>query len=216
MGMQDRWGRLASLTGVLFAAVVVAAFVSNSSESPEPNASATKVVSYFTSHRSEVEASSILFAVAFLVFVFFAGTLRSHLRRSASAEGLASLALAGSVLMAVGAGTLSGLEYGLAHELSHFSPTVAQTLSILDNLLFLPLLIGAFVFGVSAGLAILRGRQLPVWLGWVAIVLAIVAMVPPIGFAALVGFVLWSLVVSVLMYVRGGAGAERPAMASAG
>ena len=75
---------------------------------------------------------------------------------------------------------------------------------MLSNELFLPILGGAFVFGVCAGLAIVRGAALPTWLGWVAIVLGIVTLFPPIGFFALFGFVIWTVIVSVLMYQRTG------------
>jgi hypothetical protein len=212
--MSNRVSRLGSLTGVLFALVVIAAAVSGG-ETPEANASAAKVVAYYGTHRSQVETSAILFAIAFLVVVLFAGSLRSYLRRtSAAAEGLSALVLAGGVLMAVGAITGSGLEYGLAHNLHALSPTEAQTLNFISNEIFLPLLAGAFVFGIASGLAILRGAALPKWLGWVAIVLGIIVLIPPIGFPALIGFVLWSLIVSILMYLRDGAPAETAQAAS--
>jgi hypothetical protein len=99
----------------------------------------------------------------------------------------------------------TGVEYGLAHQLRHLGPEVAQTLNFLDNELFLPVLAGAFVFGISSGLAILRGVALPKWLGWVAIVLGVIALIPPTGFFALLGFVIWTVVASILMYRRTGA-----------
>ena len=197
----DRWSKLAPLTGVLFAVLTIAAvFVGG--ETPEANASAAKVIAYFGTHRSQVETSNILFALAFLVVVLFAGALRSYVR--SAAEGLGALILAGAVIMAVGAVTVSGVEYGLAHHLAELRPGTAQTLNVLTNELGLPILAGAFVFAISSGLAILRGAALPNWLGWVAIVLGIVVLIPPIGFPALLGFVIWSIVVSILMYQRTG------------
>ncbi|HEY3865199.1 MAG TPA: hypothetical protein VGL54_03835 [Solirubrobacteraceae bacterium] len=205
--------RLGSLTGVLFAVLIVAAAISGG-ETPEANASAVKVIAYYGTHRSQIETSAILFAIAFLVIVLFAGSLRSYLRRTSSAEGLSALVLAGGVLMAVGAITGTAVEYGLAHNLHAISPTEAQTLNFISNEIFLPLLAGAFIFGVASGLAILRGAALPKWLGWVAIVLGIIVLIPPIGFPALIGFVLWSLIVSILMYQRDGAPAENAQAAS--
>jgi hypothetical protein len=208
--MTDRWSKLAPLTGVLFAVLaVVAAFTGG--ETPEANASAGKVIAYFGTHRSEVETSNILFALAFIVVVLFAGALRSYVR--AEAEGLGALILAGAAIMSVGAVTVSGVEYGLAHHLTQLSPSTAQTLNVLTNELGLPILAGAFVFALSSGLAILRGANLPKWLGWVAIVLAIAVLIPPIGFPALLGFVIWSIVVSILMYLRTGAPADTSAAA---
>jgi hypothetical protein len=210
--MSDRWGRLAPLTGVLFAVLAVVG-VFTGGETPEANARPAKVIAYYATHRSEVETSSILFALAFLALVLFAGALRSYLRRTSAAEGLSSLVLAGGVMMAVGALTGTAVEYGLAHQLHNLGPQVVQTLNVLSNELFLPVIGGAFVFAICSGLAILRGAALPKWLGWVAIVLGIAALIPPASFPALLGFVIWSIVVSILMYLRTGApaGTNTPA-----
>ncbi len=204
--MSDRWGRLAPLTGVLFAVIVVSAVVTGSSETPKPSASAAKVVVYYTGHRSEVETSGILFSLAFLVLVLFAGALRSYLRRTAAAEGLGALVLAGAIMMAIAALAATGLEYGLAHNLHDFTPEAAKTLNFISNELFFPILVGGFIFGVCAGIAILRGAALPKWLGWLAIVIGILTLIPPTSFPALFAFLIWSIVVSVLMYLRSDGG----------
>ena len=200
--MSGRLSRLAPLTGVLFAVLVVVGVFTSSSETPEANSSSAKVIAYYGTHGSEVETSAILFALAFLVIVLFAGVLRSYLRRTPAVEGLSALVLAGSVLMAAGALISSGVEYGLAHNLSHLSPATAQTMNLLSQELFLPIIGGAFLFAICSGLAILRGAALPKWLGWVAIVLGIAALIPPASFPALIGFVIWSIIVSILMYRR--------------
>ncbi len=202
--MADRWGRLAPLTGVLFAVLVLVAVFTNNSETPKASASAARVVSYYAAHRSEVETSGILFALAFLVLLLFAGALRSYLRRTSAAEGLSALVLAGAVLMVAGALAGTGVEYGIAHNLHDLSPETIKTLNFVSSELFLPLLAGGFTFGVCSGIAILRGAALPTWLGWVAIVIGIATLIPPTSFPALFAFVIWSIIVSVLMYRRGG------------
>ena len=216
--MSDRWSRMAPLTGVLFAVLTVVAVFANKSETPKPGASAAKVFAFYSAHRSEVETSGILFALAFLVLVLFAGALRAYLRRNDASEGLGALVLAGGVLMAAGALAGTGIEYGLAHNLHDFGPEAAKTLNFISTELFLPVIAGGFLFGVCAGLAILRGAALPDWLGWVAIVIGIAVLVPPASFPALLAFVIWSVVVAILMYLRGGqreAHAGTPAVAPA-
>ena len=194
--MSGRLRRLAPLTGVLFAVLVVVGVFTSSSETPEANSSSAKVIAYYGTHGSEVETSAILFALAFLVIVLFAGVLRSYLRRTPAVE-------AGALIS-------SGVEYGLAHNLSHLSPATAQTMNLLSQELFLPIIGGAFLFAICSGLAILRGAALPKWLGWVAIVLGIAALIPPASFPALIGFVIWSIIVSILMYLRTDAVAPAP------
>ncbi|HXB16448.1 MAG TPA: hypothetical protein VNV44_11980 [Solirubrobacteraceae bacterium] len=201
--MPARLARFAPLTGVVFVVLTLIAFLSGG-ETPNSNASPLKVFHYYTVHKSTVETTSVLFAFAFLFGVFWAGALAAYLRRMGASSGLTGLIIGGGVLMAVGAGILGGVEYGLAHNLHYFGAQTIQTLNVLANELFLPLVIGGCVFGIASGLAIVGGAGLPVWLGWVAIVIGIAAAIPPVGFISLLVFVLWSLVVSILIYVRSG------------
>ena len=202
--MSDRLSRLAPLTGALFAVLAVVAIFTGG-ESPGTNEPTAKIIAYYATHRSEVETNNILFALAFLILVLFAASLRSYLRQTPAAEGLSAMVLAGAVLMAVGVLTTSGVEYGLAKEIHHLGPEAVKTLNfITEELAFLPVIGGAFLFAIGSGLAILRGARLPKWLGWVAIVLAIAALIPPASFPSLLGFAIWSIIVSILIYLRTG------------
>ena len=162
------------------------------------------MIAYYTSHRSEIETSSILFALTFLVGVLFAASLRSYLRRTPAAEGAAAIVPVGAAIMLIGAALGAGVEYGLARNISHLSPAAAQAVNVVSNEIFLPLLAGVCVFSLASGVAILRGAALPKWLGWVAIVMGIAALIPPAFFPMLILLVLWSIVVSILMYRRSG------------
>lgn len=200
--MSDRWSRLAPLTGVLFGLLVIVALFTGAGESPKASDSAAKVVVFYSKHRSEIETSGIMFALAFLVLVLFAGSVRSYLRSTGGTDGLATLVLAGAVLMAAGALGVTGLEYGLAHNLRYFTPEAAKTVNFVSIEMFLAVLAGGFIFAICAGLAILRGAALPRWLGWVSLVIGVAALVPPVGFAALAALLIWTIVVAVLMYQR--------------
>lgn len=201
--MSPRVTRLAPLTGVLFAIVTLVAFISGG-ETPESDASPVKVIAYYAVHKSSIETSAVLFLFAFLFALFWAGALANHLREAGAASGLTGLIIGGGVLMAAGAGILGGVEYGLAHNLHILGPQSVQTLNILDNQLFLPLIVGGCVFALASGFAILTTSTLPAWLGWVALVLGVVSAIPPVGFFALLVFVVWSLVVSIMIYMRSG------------
>jgi hypothetical protein len=207
--MTDRWSRLAPLTGVLFAVITLVA-VFTGGETPDANARPGKVIHYYATHTSEVETSAILIALAFLFLVLFAGALRAYLRQTPAAEGPSALVPIGAGLMAIGVWSVGAIEYGLAHNLGRLGPQTAQTLSFLSNELFIPILGGAFVFMFCAGLAIVRGAPLPKWLGWVAIVLGILAVIPPVGFFSLILVLVWILVVSILVYQRSGKPAATP------
>jgi hypothetical protein len=213
--MPDRLSRLAPLTGLLFAVLAVVAIVTGG-ESPGTNEPPAKIVAYYATHRSEVKTSALLFALAFLILVLFAASLRSYLRRTPAAEGLSALVLAGSVLIAAGTSISSGVEFGLANEIHHLGPEAVQTLNfITEEVAFLPVVGGAFLLALASGLAILRGARLPKWLGWVAIVLGIAALIPPASFPSLLGFAIWSAIVSILIYRRTGPAASAGPVADA-
>ena len=54
---------------------------------------------------------------------------------------------------------------------------------------------------LAVGLASVRERALPAWLGWLSLALAVVALIPPIGWAVVIwGFPLWILIVAALLW----------------
>ena len=72
-------------------------------------------------------------------------------------------------------------------------------------------------FFLATGLAAIRARALPVWVGWFALLLAVVALIPPIGWAVVVfGFPIWILIVSVLMWRGAEPAAVEPASVLSG
>lgn len=202
--MPDRVNRYAPLSGIAFAVLLVAGLFSGS-EPAATNSSPVKVVHYYALHRSEIQTSSILVAAALLFLVLFIGTLRSHMRRSAAAEGLGAIALAGVTIMA-GAGLLAvAIEYCLAHNLPVMTPATVQAANIIAQEVFVPILGGIFLITFTSFLAIMRGVELPRWLGWISLVIAVGSVIPPIGLGVFLAFILWAVIVSVLMFRSDGA-----------
>jgi len=58
-------------------------------------------------------------------------------------------------------------------------------------------------------MACLVSRSLPIWLGWVAVILGILALLGPLGFIAFLLFPFWVLPVAVLLF-RGGDAQPKP------
>lgn len=214
--MQDRRVRFIALTGVIWAVLAVVGIVTSGGETPNGEASPAKVISYYSEHTSEIKLSAVFFFLAFLFFLLFCGTLRSFLRRNLANEGLATLMLVSGAALTVAAGIGGGVELGIAKNIHHLTPAAAQALNVVENEVFLPALIAGFVFSLCNGIAILRGSLLPRWLGWVAIVIAIVFLVPPAGFGGLLALILWSAVVSIIMFLRFDRGEVHPAPAVGG
>jgi hypothetical protein len=198
--VSDRLGRLAPLTGVVFAVLAVAAF-GTASGAPSASASGARVIAFYEAHGSSARLSDYLWMFALAFFLLFAGSLRGYLHRTPATAALGSLVLAGAAVLTAGGCVYFGFDYVLATVPSHLAPAAAQALNVLALKLFLPVAAGGLVFGIASGLAILRGAQLPKWLGWAAIAIGIVTATPA-GLLGLVAFIFWTAIVSVLIWKR--------------
>jgi hypothetical protein len=203
--MKGQWERRAPLIGVAFVVVLVISFIL-SGETPDADDSGKKVLAYYNDHDTRELVSGILGAYAVVLFLFFNGVLRKALRRAEGPDGggLSTTAFAGGIFIAFGGALFSAFTFTLADTADDITPDAAQAINALNGDLFFPLAVGVSVFLISTALALLRTRLLPRWLAWVALVLGIVA-VTPAGFFAFLAFLLWTLVASILLTLRGGA-----------
>jgi hypothetical protein len=204
--MRDQLSRLAPFLGLVFVGLILASFIVSGS-TPNSDASAQKVVSFFEAHRHAQMASAFLIAYSVLFGLAFGAVLRSFLRARSSSDGPIAFGFAGLILFGIGAATLASLNFAAADVPSKISPTAEQAVNVLSNDTFFAFLVGLGVFLLGNGIAIARTGVLPRWLGWIAVVLGVVAMTP-IGFFALFGLLGWTLIVSVLIFLRQGKPAD--------
>jgi hypothetical protein len=191
-----RWGPLA---GALSAVAFVASFMAGSS-TPDSNQSGAQVISWYTAHHTSQILSNLFAGLAMALLVAFAVTLAGRVRRGERwiAVGL----VAGAVCLAVGLTATLGFNLVLALDTSHLTAASAQTLNLLQNDFFLPLVLGVVLFGILGGLAMVAGRMLPAAMGWVLFALGVVALVPPIAWFCLLGTMLWVLIAGIWLTVQ--------------
>lgn len=199
--MLSRWSRWAPLTGVVFVILVVLGGPILAGNAPGSKATGAQVISFFEAHRSRERASAVLLTLAFIVFLFFASSVRAYLRRTPVVEGLAAVVLAGAAVLVAGQTAGSGVIFALSDAPTRLSPGAAQALNLLSNDMVLTSSAGFCVFALASGLAILRGASLPRWLGWVAILIGVV-VVTPAEFVAVLMLAVWIIIVSVLIVRR--------------
>ena len=107
--------------------------------------------------------------------------------------------------------TLLGMEFAATDVPAKISPAAEQALNVLQDNVFLALLVGAGVFLIGSGLAIVatgsatevarldRGRRSPI------------LAVTPLGWlVAIFALPIWTLIVSVLMFLPPGGASRRP------
>ena len=206
----SKWGPLA---GVLTAVLVIISFVSGNS-TPDDNATGQHVIQWYTTHHNQEILSDVLVGLAMFFLVVFAATLTRHIRRGD--RWIATGALGGAVVAAVGLTALLGFDLVLATDTKDLTSTSAQTLILLENDFFLPAVIGFGLFGVLGGLAVVAGRILPAWMGWALFVIGIAALVPPISWFAMLATALWVLIAGIWMVVQGPPAVARAEPVAAG
>ena len=195
--MVDRMARLVPLTGVVFALLSLAG-MATAQPPPGVKASGEQVLAFSKLHASSQRLADSLLIAGFAFFLFFVGSLRAHLQRSPEAEAASTVAVAGAAVLAGGVAVYIGMD-AVSNAAPHaLAPAAAQALNVIALQLVYPVVVGGFVFGVSAGAAILRSRRLPVWLGWTAIVIGLT----PLWILQLLLLYAWTLVVSILLYRR--------------
>jgi hypothetical protein len=209
--MDDR--RVTPIMGVVSVALfVIAIFVIESEDTPDSDASAADVAAYLDGALGTLAIALVLWGIGTIALVWFLDGLRSHLARASDqlgrlafffGFGVALLMLASFVPDVAGAFASDELD-------GELEPGAAQAIGSLGDGFFFGaevMLAGMFFF---VGLAAVRARALPAWFGWFSLLLAVVALIPPIGWAVVIwGFPLWVLIAAVILW-------RRPAASTAG
>ena len=190
----------APVSGVLAGVLVAIAFFAGPN-SPGDDATGAQVIAWYQSHHTSDFVGDLIGALAVLFLVLFAVALARQVRTGD--RWLAHGALGGAVFGGVGFLTSVGFDTVLAQDHNHLTIASAQTLNLLENDFFLPILIGFALFGILAGLAVVVGRILPKWMGWVMFAFGLACLAGPIGFFGLLAVMLWVLVAGIWMVNQG-------------
>ena len=164
------------------------------------------MIAFYSAHQTSEQWSAVLTAIAAVAGLYFFGSLRSYLCRVGDAEQFAAIGFAGAILFGVAGCIDAGVQWSLADVPSRLTPGAAQALNVLftDNLAT-----GLFIAGLATlmlfyGIAMLRSRLMPRWLGWVTIALGLVALAGPLAFLVFAAAAPWAIIVSILLYRRAG------------
>jgi hypothetical protein len=205
--MSDTWARRAPWTGIAAGIIALVAIIIGG-ETPDFDASPREVLNYYDDDVQFFAAA--MFALVAVLFTFFAATLRSRMR---SAESLSNLTLIGGALFAVGIAVFSAINFtlaDLADSDKQIDPGALQALNAANSDFFFPAIVGLAVFYFSTALAILSTGAMPRWWGWITLVLGILAIAGPLGFAAFVLTLPWIVIAAILLLMQGDETAPAP------
>jgi hypothetical protein len=196
----DRWSPLSGALAVPFWLVAVILISTKAEGSKGP-----KILASYHQHSDGILLAGLLWSIGILLFIWFLGSLRSHYL---AAEGdhpgrISALAYGGGIAASVigmlipvadevGALNKDDIDASGAAVLHHFSDAFFVATEYTLTILF-------FTSAIMA----LRYAALPRWLGWLSLLIGIVLLIGPIGWAALIfATPIWTLIVSIWLYVK--------------
>jgi hypothetical protein len=189
----SRYERLAPLSAFFVTGFAAVAFIV-SGETPSTDDSARQVVDFYTDNKDQVFVSSFLATLAALALVWFAASLRVHIREREGGSGrVAALPFAAAILLAVGITIFAGIEAAAADSVDDIPAGAMQALNALDNGMFFTFALGNLLMYMSLAVAILRYGAFPRWLGWVSAILAVVSLTPVFFLALLLSGIYYPL-----------------------
>jgi hypothetical protein len=192
------------LSGAIFVVLVIVGFLIGD-EPPDANDPVQEIVDFYVDNKDSIEVGAFLVSLGVVFLIFFANYLRSLFRETAASATI----LVGASIFAVGAALDTTILVATAESADDIEPTSVQTLQALWDNDFIPIAVGLAVFLLSLAISILRTAVLPRWLGWVVLVLALLALTPAGFFAFPLGGLL-VLVLSVWLTLRARRAAAQP------
>jgi hypothetical protein len=182
---------------------------------PGDKAPGAEIASWFDDKSSRILVAMLLFGLGTSAFIWFLASLSARLRAAEGNGRLPSIVLAagtgGAVIFTLVPGVFSGGALAFDNLHRTVSPQAAEALWVMSDGLFFAAEMVAVAFLGAAAISILRTRAFPVWFGIVTGIVAVVLIIAPIGWAAMIfGIPIWTLVTSVWLF----ADQARPAVAA--
>jgi hypothetical protein len=211
-----RWDRITALAGILFVVLVVASFFTP--ETPDSGGSAEELAAAISDDRAGHQMSLLLGFLADIAFLVFLAGVFSRLRRYEGTGGMFSglFAIAGAAFSATIL-VSEGLYLAYVQAAENADPSVLPTIARLDDWVGIGTVPVAVAMMIGAAGAILSTHALPVWLGWLAGLNAVLVLlslgavfesddesvlVSIGGFGGFLLLLIWVLATSVVLLMR--------------
>jgi hypothetical protein len=213
--MSSKWERWATLSGVFavvfwILGVILISSKAKGDKGPEALAS-------YHQHSDGILVGGLLWSIGVLLFIWFLASLRSHFLAAEGQPGrLSTLAFGGGIAAAVIAMLIPVADEVGALNKNDIDASGAAVLHHFSDAFFVATEYMLPVFFFSSAILALRHGALPKWLGWFSVLIGIVLLIGPIGWAALIfATPIWVLIVSVWLYLRSQTAAPGPSSVTA-
>lgn len=200
--MVSKW---APLSGIAFLVLVVAgALYGGMPPSEKGLASAEELAAAYVTQGDRLTVATFVMGLGLVFLIYFGSVLKTALDAGSAATGcLSRAAFAGVIVFVAGAATDFTLVVAMVEAAKDkVDPVAIQALSIYFENDWVPFAIGILTLTSASAISILKYGGLPKWLGWLAALVAVVGLIPPIGFFALPGAGLWILLASIMLTLQ--------------
>jgi hypothetical protein len=195
-------------TMVGFVVLLVVSFIV-SGEPKSADDGPDEIAEWYLDNKDSAQVGAFIGIVAAVPLIFFGAYLRKVLEPAGAL--LSTLPLIGVAIIGVGAAIDNMLLFGAAEAANDITGEQLQTIQAIWDNDFFPLLLGIMVFLWSVGIAVLRSDVLPKWMGWFALVFAVISLAGPLGFISFPGALLWVIIAGILLTMRARSTPARPA-----
>ena len=204
----QRTSRWMGPLGLAILVLIGVSFSALTPNSPGENASGATVVAYWNTsgHQAQGWLQIYLIGLALALIVVYTAQLRAILR---DAEGrpsfLPNTVFAGGIIFSAATVVAGALHMSILIAAHNHQGNIAQMLNFVDQNDYLTFLFGMSMITMATGLAILNRSSLPKWLGWVSVVVGVLAVAGPLSFFGLIAGGIWLAVAGFVV------GAHQPA-----
>ena len=207
----SRWQRYAPLSGVLTVALWIVGLVVITHNQPDDHATDQAILDYYKANENWVLLGGWLFMLGCLAFIWFAAVLRARLLEAegTSAGTTTTIAFVGAVAAAIFGMLVPAPDIAAAINKNDISAATAGTLHNSTDAFFVCAELAAVLLFVGAAVLAFRTKVLPKWWAALMVLVAVVLVIGPIGWAGLIfGLPVWTLGTSVMLLRSSGARAE--------
>lgn len=215
---EDVWPKVGASAGIVAAVLLILSFVFGPSGAPPGfHDSAREVQSFIQDNHGKLQTQVALGFATIFAFTWFLGSVFYRLRAAEPAARLSVVALAGGVVLAIGA--MIGAA-GQAAAIYHADSLDANTVRALWDLSvfgFLFFLVGFAVIAAASGVLAIRAQALPNWLCFYSVLAAVYVFVVglvgsfsetgafspsdgALGLIAFLFFIVWLLGMGIVLF----------------
>jgi hypothetical protein len=217
---EQRWEKLGAATGIAFVVLAFTSFFIGG-ELPKPGDSTEQVAAFYSDNSDKILWSMWVFGLAGISYLWFLGSLRSHLGKAEGDTGrLSAVAFGGGiaagVVYSIGVSISSALAFGIAQR----GPAeLTDALSDLATHLYNGSAFGFFVLVLATTLVSGRTKVFPAWLGWLGWLIALLILTSTltvvvdsgpfatgeiVSILGFFGFFLWFLALAITLTMQVG------------